>query len=369
LGGRKSSLESVGSHMTDFSFYQNKKVLVTGHTGFKGSWLCQILSDLGAKVTGYALQPPTSPNLYSLLALDPKITSVVGDIRDYPHLKAVFNSAQPEIVFHMAAQPLVRKGYQQPVYTYEINVMGTVHLLECVRQSSCVQSLVNVTTDKVYENKEWVWGYRETDRLNGSDPYSNSKSCSELVTGGYSASFFQERPIALSTVRAGNVIGGGDFSQDRIVPDCIRAAMNGEPVLLRQPHSVRPYQHVLEPLFAYLEIAQKQYYNHDLAGQYNVGPAEEDCVTTAELASLFCKHWGEGMSWQTTQDSALREANFLKLDCSKLQSMLNWKPRWNIQQAVEKTVEWAKVFAKGGDVVHCTARQIREYLASGGETG
>jgi len=354
--------------MKDFSFYQNKRVLVTGHTGFKGAWLCQILSDLGAKVTGYALPPPTSPSLYSLLGLDSKISSVIGDIRDYPHLKAVFDAAQPEIVFHLAAQPLVRRGYQEPVYTYEVNVMGTVHLLECVRQSGCVRSFINVTTDKVYENKEWVWGYRETDRLNGSDPYSNSKSCSELVTDAYVSSFFQGRHIALSTVRAGNVIGGGDFARDRIIPDCVRAAMKGEPVLLRNPHSVRPYQHVLEPLFVYLELAQRQYENPAIAGRYNVGPAEEDCVTTAELAGLFCKHWGEGMSWQTAEDSGPREANFLKLDCSRLRSVLGWKPRWNIEQAVANTVEWAKVFARGGDVAHCTAQQIQEYLAGGGET-
>ncbi len=354
--------------MRDFSFYRGKKVLVTGHTGFKGSWLCRILADLGADVTGYALKPPAG-GLYSLLDLDQRISSVIGDVRDFSCLQAAFNKARPEIVLHMAAQPLVRQSYEDPVSTYAVNVMGTVHLLECLRQSDCVRSLVNVTTDKVYENREWVWGYRETDRLNGSDPYSNSKSCSELVTSCYGTSFLQEAGVAVSTARAGNVIGGGDFSPDRVLPDCVRAAKSGKPVFLRNPHSVRPYQHVLEPLFAYLEIARQQYHNPALAGHYNGGPAQDGCVTTAELAGRFCACWGEGMTWQSREDQGPRESNFLKLDCSKLQSALNWAPRWNIAQAVEKTVEWAKVHQKGGDIADCMGRQMQEYLESGGKAG
>ena len=326
--------------MFDLDFYKNKRVFVTGHTGFKGSWLCRILQGMGAKVTGYALAAPSEPNLFSISGLD-DIKSIIGDIRDINALKAAFNKAMPEIVFHLAAQPIVRTSYKDPVYTYETNVMGTVNILECVRNSDQVRSFLNVTTDKVYENKEWVWGYREDEPLNGYDPYSNSKSCSELVTHSYFNSFLSD--IAISTARAGNVIGGGDFADDRIIPDCIRAAVAGRPIIVRNPYSTRPYQHVLEPLFAYLMIAARQYENKNLAGWYNVGPDDCDCVTTGDLVELFCKKWGDGASWlNKSEENAPHEANFLKLDCSKLKQTFNWRPGWDIKTAVDLTIEWAK---------------------------
>lgn len=291
------------------------------------------------------------------------MTSVTGDIRKLNALKEAFDSAQPEIVLHLAAQPIVRDSYKDPAYTYETNVMGTVHILECIRRSTSVRSFLNVTTDKVYQNNEWVWGYRENEPLDGFDPYSNSKSCSELVTHSYCSSFFRERELAVSTARAGNVIGGGDFANDRIVPDCIRAVQAGRPILVRNPHSTRPYQHVLEPLFAYLMIAQRQYENGEYAGWYNVGPDECDCVTTGELVGLFCRKWGEGADWiSQAEENAPHEANFLKLDCSKLKGVFGWRPRWHIEQAVEKTVEWSRVWLKGGDVPEEMDRQISAYL-------
>lgn len=253
-------------------FYKNKKVLVTGHSGFKGTWMCKVLEMAGADVTGYALEPPTSPNLFEMADLENKMNSIVGDIRDLNHLKKVFEQTQPEIVIHMAAQPIVRESYRNPVYTYETNVMGTVNVLECIRINSCVKSFINVTTDKVYLNKEWKWGYRENEEINGFDPYSNSKSCSELVTSSYINSFFQDRDVAITTCRAGNVIGGGDFAVDRIVPDCVRAVENNKDIIIRNPFSIRPYQHVLEPVIAYLMIAKAQYEDKSLAGNYNVGP-------------------------------------------------------------------------------------------------
>ena len=241
------------------SFYNGKKVLVTGHTGFKGSWLVRILTLAGAQVTGYALNPPTDPALFEIAGLEDTIHSIEGDVRDLAHLRRVFDEVKPEIVFHLAAQPIVRDSYRNPAYTYETNVMGTVNILECVRTTDCVKSFLNVTTDKVYLNKEWPWGYRENEELDGYDPYSNSKSCSELVTHSYKNSFFNDSHVAISTARAGNVIGGGDFANDRIIPDCIRAAIKHEDIIVRKPFSTRPYQHVLEPLYAYLMIAAMQY--------------------------------------------------------------------------------------------------------------
>ncbi|MEG2679546.1 MAG: CDP-glucose 4,6-dehydratase, partial [Oscillospiraceae bacterium] len=299
--------------MFDLKFYKGKRVFITGHTGFKGAWLCRMLADAGAVVTGYALEPPTQPNLFSLAGLERKMTSVIGDVRDFAVLKAAFDAAKPEIVLHLAAQPIVRTSYEQPAYTYETNVMGTVNILECVRQNDCVKSFLNVTTDKVYENKEWAWGYRENEPLDGYDPYSNSKSCSELVTHSYASSFFADGRTAISTARAGNVIGGGDFARDRIIPDCVRAAQAAEPIIVRNPHSTRPYQHVLEPLAAYLMIAQRQYEDGSYAGWYNVGPDECDCVTTGALVDLFCEKWGGGVSWEDrSEKNAPHEANFLK---------------------------------------------------------
>ena len=346
----------------DLEFYRSKRVFVTGHTGFKGAWLCRILVNTGAIVTGYALEPPTQPNLFELAGLRGEMTSVIGDIRDRKKLMAAFETAQPEIVLHLAAQPIVRDSYKDPAYTYETNVMGTVNILECARLVPGVRSFLNVTTDKVYHNKEWVWGYREDEPLDGFDPYSNSKSCSELVTHSYLNSFFANSDIAISTARAGNVIGGGDFANDRIIPDCVRAVQTGKPIGVRNLHSTRPYQHVLEPLFAYLMIAQGQYEKKSLASWYNVGPDECDCVTTGQLVELFKEKWGEGFTWfDQAEVNAPHEANFLTLDCSKLKSMLGWKPRWHIEEAVEKTAEWTRVWLSGGDVPTEMDREIREY--------
>ncbi len=349
----------------DSKFYKNKKVLITGHTGFKGSWMCQLLTMIGADVIGYALEPPTRPSLYSLCELDNRINSIIGDIRDLQRLKNVFDEVQPEIVIHMAAQPLVRESYNNPVYTYETNVMGTVNVLECIRLNACVNSFVNVTTDKVYLNKEWEWGYRENEELNGYDPYSNSKSCSELVTSSYIKSFFQDKEIAISTCRAGNVIGGGDFAVDRIIPDCVRAVTEKRDIIIRNPFSTRPYQHVLEPVVAYLMIAQRQYEDKCLAGNYNVGPNDGDCITTGELADLFCKKWneytGENIDWINKYDGGPHEANFLKLDCSKIKKVFGWYPRWTVSQTMQKIVEWSYCYIKEEDIVACMEKQIAEY--------
>ena len=350
--------------MRDLEFYRGKRVFVTGHTGFKGAWLCRILVGAGAEVTGYALPAPTQPNLFELAGLEGKMTSVLGDIRDFDALFAAFQEARPEIVLHLAAQPIVRDSYKDPAGTYETNVMGTVNILECVRRTPGVVSFLNVTTDKVYHNNEWIWGYREDEPLDGFDPYSNSKSCSELVTHSYLNSFFTgESAPAISTARAGNVIGGGDFANDRIVPDCVRAVQSGEALGVRNPHSTRPYQHVLEPLFAYLMIARRQYEDKGLAGWYNVGPDECDCVTTGQLVELFQEKWGEGFRWlDQAEENAPHEANFLKLDCSKLKTTFGWSPRWHIEEAVEKTVEWTRVWLSEGDVPAEMDREIQEYL-------
>ena len=326
--------------ITVLDFWKDKRVFVTGHTGFKGTWLCRILVNAGAVVTGYSLEPPTQPNLFSMAGLEGRMTSVIGDVRDYAALKAAFDAARPEVVLHLAAQPIVRDSYKDPHYTYETNVMGTVNLLECVRLAGWpVRSVLNVTTDKVYHNNEWPWGYRENEPLDGFDPYSNSKSCSELVTHSYVNSFFAEKGIPVSTARAGNVIGGGDFANDRIVPDCVRAVEKGVKIAVRNRHSTRPYQHVLEPLFAYLMIAQKQYDDAKYAGWYNVGPDECDCVTTGDLVDLFCASWGEGAQWEDhTEPNAPHEANFLKLDCSKIKSVFGWSPRWHIGEAIADAI-------------------------------
>ena len=362
MGHRTSPLESVGRLM-DLSFYKGKRVLVTGHTGFKGAWMCRVLVDAGAILTGYSLEAPTQPNLFALAGVEDNMTSIIGDVRDLAHLTEVFDQAQPELVLHLAAQPIVRTSYEQPVYTYETNVMGTVNILECVRTHPCVKSFLNVTTDKVYENKEWAWGYRENEPLDGYDPYSNSKSCSELVTHSYRSSFFQDGRTAISTARAGNVIGGGDFARDRIIPDCVRAAADKQPIIVRNPYSTRPYQHVLEPVMAYLMIAQKQYEDPSFAGWYNVGPDDCDCVTTGELTTLFCQAWGDGMTWENRSEAnAPHEANFLKLDCSKIKTTFGWKPRWHMQEAIQKTVEWSKVWMDGGDVPAVMREQIMEYM-------
>lgn len=348
--------------MSKMEFYKGKKVLITGHTGFKGAWLCRILVNAGAQVIGYSLEPPTEPNLFSLCGVEEKIVSIIGDIRDYEHLSRVFEENQPEIVLHLAAQPLVRDSYKNPRYTYETNVMGTVNVCECVRNHSCVKSFLNVTTDKVYKNNEWEWGYRENEPLDGYDPYSNSKSCSELVTHSYINSFFKDMKLPVSTARAGNVIGGGDFATDRIIPDCVRAMKEGKEIVVRNPYSTRPYQHVLEPLFAYLMIAQKQYEDSKYAGFYNVGPDDVDCLTTGELVDCFCQKWGSNAKWVNQYDGGPHEANFLKLDCSKIKMVFGWNPRWNAEIAIEKVVEWTKVYLANGDIGKCMDEQIQEFL-------
>ena len=352
----------MGRLMFDLNFYKGKKVLVTGHTGFKGSWLCKILVNLGADVTGYSLTPPTEPSLFYAAEIEKGMKSVIGDVRDLASLKKCFDEAQPEIVLHLAAQPIVRDSYKDPHYTYETNVMGTVNILECVRLSSCVKSFLNVTTDKVYKNNEWEWGYRENEPLDGFDPYSNSKSCSELVTHSYKDSFFADGHVAISTARAGNVIGGGDFANDRIVPDSVRAAFEGRDIIVRNPHSTRPYQHVLEPVCAYLMIAMAQYEDGKYAGYYNVGPDDCDCFKTGALVDLFCKKWGDGMKWINRYDGGPHEANFLKLDCSKLKTTFDWKPVWNLDRAIEMTVEWSRCYKNGGDLRACMDGQIKAFF-------
>ena len=344
------------------SFYKGKKVLVTGHTGFKGSWLCSILLECGAEVCGIGLQPNTDPALFNLLDLENRIQSHILDIRDLQNVKRIFDEFKPEIVFHLAAQPLVIDSYKNPVYTFDVNVIGTVNILECIRLNPCVKSFVNVTTDKVYENQEQEnYGYVETDRLNGYDPYSNSKSCSELVTASYCKSFFSDRNLAVSTCRAGNVIGGGDFSENRIVPDCIKYTVKTIPIIVRNPTSVRPYQHVLEADMFYLMLAMKQYNNKSYAGNYNIGPDDSDCVTTSQLCELFCHFW-EGAKWQAKDYQGPHEANFLKLNCEKAKSILKWYPRWHVAEAVKKTIEWSKVFVNNGDLKEITSHQILEYM-------
>lgn len=343
-------------------FYKDKRVLVTGHTGFKGAWLCRILTLAGAKVTGYALKPPTDPSLFDIGGLEETMDSVTGDVRDLKAMEQVFVRAQPQVVFHLAAQPIVRDSYKDPVYTYETNVMGTVHVMECVRRTESVRSFLNVTTDKVYENREWEYGYRENDPLDGFDPYSNSKSCSELVTHSYRRSFFSEGRCAISTSRAGNVIGGGDFATDRIIPDCIRAAAAGREIIVRNPYSIRPYQFVLEPLAVYLTIAMKQYEDGKFQGYYNVGPDDCDCVSTGCLADLFCNAWGQEARWLNRHDGGPHEAGFLKLDCSRIKSVFGWQPRYRLKEGVEKTVEWSASYLEGMEMLEVMDRQIQEFF-------
>lgn len=332
-------------------FYKGKTVLITGHTGFKGSWLSEILLEAGAKVIGYSLEPPTKPNLFEICDLQHRMTNVVGDVRDFAHLSDVIRRYQPEIVFHLAAQPLVLDGYQKPAYTYEVNVMGTVNLLESIREIGCVKSFLNITTDKVYENLDFAnHRFKEDEKLDGFDPYSNSKSCSELVTHSYKKSFFQNGQTAISTARAGNVIGGGDFSANRIIPDCIRAVESHKPIEVRNRNSTRPYQFVLEPLFVYLLIAEKQYIDSSFSGYYNVGPDKCDALTTGDLVSLFCKKWGSFASWEDhTLPNAPHEAGYLALDSSLIRRTFGWAPVVHIEEAVDKIIEWTKAYEQGNE--------------------
>lgn len=349
--------------MINLSFYSGKKVLITGHTGFKGTWLSKILLMAGADVTGYALAPSQGKSFYNETEADSGLHSVYADICDLEQLKKTVHDSECEIVFHLAAQPLVRRSYREPAETYRTNVIGTVNILEACRANNSVRSIVNVTTDKVYENREWFWGYREDEHLCGFDPYSNSKSCSELVTSSYRNCFFSgSDSAAVSTARSGNVIGGGDYSEDRIIPDCVRAAKADESIIIRNPDSTRPYQHVLECLAGYLLLAQKQYENRSISGAYNFGPDDGSCVTTGELVSLFCKSW-KGAVWEVKgESSGPHEANFLKLDCSKSKHMLGWNPNWDIKTAVEKTVEIYKA-DDGKAMIKYMENQIRMYFS------
>lgn len=347
----------------NLDFYKGKKVLLTGHTGFKGSWMSVMLVNAGAEVIGYSSCSKTETRLFSLCGVIDQITHIKGDVMNLNHLLEVFKEYQPEIVIHMAAQPIVRDSYRDPVTTYGTNVMGTVNVCEAVRQTSSVRSFLNVTTDKVYENKEWEWGYRENESLDGFDPYSNSKSCSELVTHSYKRSFFTEERVAISTARAGNVIGGGDFAHDRIIPDCVRAIVDGKDIIVRNPYSIRPYQHVLESLYAYLMIVAKQYEDEKYAGYYNVGPDDQDLLQTGTLVDLFVKAWGEGLKWINQSDGGPHEANFLKLDNSKIKRIFGWRSRWNIEVAIDKVVEWSKAWISGEDVRPVMDRQIKEFLS------
>lgn len=346
----------------DLGFYKGKRVLLTGHTGFKGSWMSVALANEGAEVIGYSSCGKNETRLFDLCGIKNQITHVKGDVRDLVHLRELFAKYQPEVVIHMAAQPIVRTSYEDPVGTYDTNVMGTVNVLECVRSNPCVKSFLNVTTDKVYENKEWEWGYRENDSLDGYDPYSNSKSCSELVTHAYKNSFFVDGRTAISTARAGNVIGGGDFAKDRIIPDCVRAALKHEDIIVRNPYSTRPYQHVLEPVCAYLMIAAKQYEDSKYAGYYNVGPDDKDCFKTGKLVDIFVRQWGDNLRWINQYDGGPHEANFLKLDCSKLKVKFGWQPKWDLEIAVEKVIEWTRCWSAGGDVRSCMDKQIEEFI-------
>ncbi|MBQ9334771.1 MAG: CDP-glucose 4,6-dehydratase [Lachnospiraceae bacterium] len=360
---------------SDFSFYKGKRVLVTGHTGFKGSWMCRVLQLLGADVCGYALREGLvspldntydQPSLFGIAGIENGMNSVVGDIRDYERLYNTFREIKPEIVIHMAAQPIVRTSYRAPRYTYEVNVMGTVNVLECARNTESVRSIVNVTTDKVYRNDDLDHAFKEDEFLDGYDPYSNSKSCSELVTSSYKHSFFNEADIPVSTCRAGNVIGGGDFASDRIVPDCYRAASMGNDIIVRNPYSTRPYQHVLEPVFAYLLVAMKQCLDHGYAGSYNIGPNDDSCINTGELADRFCTCWHKytdsNIDWVNKHDGGPHEAGFLRLDNSLYKNTFGSGPVWNIDDALDKTVLWYATYYMNGDYSKCMDDQINEYL-------
>lgn len=350
--------------------YKGKKVFITGHTGFKGSWLCLILKQLGADIYGYALDPPTKPSLFCEAKINELITSHIGDIRDLDYLKEVIQKTQPEIVFHLAAQPLVRESYKSPVDTYAINVMGTVNLLEACRNTPSARAIVNVTTDKCYENKEWHWGYRENEPMGGYDPYSNSKGCSELVTSAYRNSFFNhtkydDYKVALASARAGNVIGGGDWAEDRLIPDFIKAISKGEKVKIRSPYAIRPWQHVLEPITGYLTLAEKLYTEGSkFAEGWNFGPDDSDSQNVEWIINNICKIWGEGASYEVDNNPHPHEANYLKLDCSKAKAELGWMPKWNIETTLKSIVDWNKDFQKGENIRKVTINQIIKYYSS-----
>ena len=349
------------------AFWQGKRVFLTGHTGFKGGWLSLWLQQLGAEVTGYALEAPTTPSLFEVANVARGMVSIIGDVRDGEALKRVMAQARPEIVIHMAAQPLVRYSYVNPVETYATNVMGVVNLLEAVRATPGVRSVVNVTSDKCYENREWPWGYRENEAMGGYDPYSNSKGCAELVTAGYRSSFFNaekyaEHGIALGSGRAGNVIGGGDWAMDRLIPDMLRAIGAGQPVMIRNPHSIRPWQHVLEPLSGYLTLAEKLYTEGPVHAEgWNFGPHDTDAKPVEWIIERMTHEWGAGASWSLDGQDHPHEATYLKLDCSKARGQLGWHPRWDIGQTIAKIVEWHKACDQGADMRAMTLAQITTY--------
>lgn len=355
-------------HLFD-GILKGKKVLVTGHTGFKGSWLCLLLLKLNAKVYGYALEPPTNPSLFEVAGIENKITSFINDIRNYTALLEVLQEVKPDVVIHLAAQALVRDSYKIPVETYEVNVLGTANLFEAIRNTPGVKAVVNVTTDKCYKNKEWIWGYRENDSLGGYDPYSNSKACSELVTNCYRDSFFNpndynQHAVALASARAGNVIGGGDWATDRLIPDFIRAIIKNEKVKIRSPHAIRPWQYVLDPLTGYLMLCVKLLtHGPDYAEAWNFGPDNQDNKTVEWIINEICKKWGAGASYSLENLNTLHEASYLKLDCTKARTRLNWKPNWNIYKALNKIVEWNKKYLDGENPDDICNAQIDEYFA------
>ncbi len=348
--------------------YKKRKLLITGHTGFKGSWLCLLLNKLGADIYGYALEPPTKPSLYIEANVDEFVKSFIGDIRDIKYLQEIITKIKPEIVIHMAAQPLVRESYKIPVETYSINVMGTVHLLEACRQTTSVKAIVNVTSDKCYDNKEWIWGYRETEPMGGYDPYSNSKGCSELVTLSYRNSYFNPKEyskhgVALASARAGNVIGGGDWADDRLIPDFIRAINKGKEVKIRCPYAIRPWQHVLEPLSGYLSLAAKLFNEGaNYAGSWNFGPDDKDAKNVEWIIKTICHLWGENTSFSIDKNLQPHEANYLKLDCSKAKAELNWTSKWDIQKTLESIVDWNKAYLSGQNIRTFTEHQIKDYF-------
>ena len=361
---RQGALEGVEVNP---SFWKGKRVLLTGHTGFKGSWLSLWLQSMGAQVVGYALNPPTDPSLFEAAEVAKGMTSIIGDIRDLEHLRRVFAEHQPEIVIHMAAQPLVRYSYIEPVETYSTNVMGTVNLLEAVRSTKSVKAVVNVTTDKCYENREWAWGYRENEAMGGYDPYSSSKGCAELVTAAYRNSYFhpekyKEHGVAIASGRAGNVIGGGDWADDRLIPDIMRAISAGKPVNIRNPHAIRPWQHVLEPLSGYLVLAQKLYEEGAAYAEgWNFGPNDEDAKPVQWIVEKLTQVWGEGANWVVDGGEHPHEAHYLKLDCSKAKSRLDWHPKWHLDEALEAIVEWQQAYLKSKSMHGFTLSQIQKY--------
>lgn len=351
-------------------FWRGRRVLLTGHTGFKGGWLSLWLQRLGAELSGYALAPPTTPSLFEAGRVGVGMRSIIADVRDGAALAAAMQEAQPEIVIHMAAQPLVHYSYQAPVETYATNVMGTVHLLEAVRQTASVRAVVNVTSDKCYENREWIWGYRENEPMGGYDPYSNSKGCAELVTAAYRNSYFNparydQHGVALASARAGNVIGGGDWAEDRLIPDILRAITAGETVNIRSPHAIRPWQHVLEPLSGYLLLAQRLLEDGPAHAEgWNFGPAEEDAKPVQWLVERLTESWGEGASWQLDDQPQPHEAHYLKLDCAKARSRLGWQPCWHLGRTLESIVTWHRAYQQQDDMNTICRRQIDEYAGT-----